>query len=93
MRRTIVDAGTFLADAADAMNIAPSEAEVSDIPISTQTMSSYIPEKQEPMITNEAARDGMEGNGMEWEKRPMLGGQRVYLQNEADVLMSTGARK
>jgi len=35
----------------------------------------------------------MEDNEMEWEKRPMLGAQRIYLQYEADVLMSTRARK
>ena len=30
---------------------------------------------------------------MEREKRPMLGAKRIYLQYEADILMSTGARK
>ena len=42
MRRTIVDVGTFLADDADAVNIARGKAEVSNIPLSTQTTSRVI---------------------------------------------------
>ena len=89
MRRTIVDVGTFLANAADAVNIASGEAEVSGIPLSTQTRSGYIPGNK-----NQWPREKLqENNEMEWEKRPMLGAKRIYLQYEADVLMSTRARK
>jgi len=41
-------------------------------------------------IKSQATRKGMEDNEREWEKRPMLGAQRIYLQYEADFLCQRG---
>jgi hypothetical protein len=60
--------------------------------LSTQTTSSYIPgnkthqsraELQEMEKTkSQATRNGTEDSEMEWKMRPMLGAQRIYLQQD-----------
>jgi len=62
--------------------------------LNTQTTASYIPEPREMLESISRAtrmqrqQNGMQDNGMERKTRPMLGAQRIYLQQGTERILN-----